>query len=364
MTLKQTPLHERHVGAGAKMADFGGWDMPIEYEGVVAEHTAVREQCGIFDVSHMGKIRITGAQAFDFVNGLLTNDLGRIGIGEAQYSMLCDAAGGVIDDLIVYRLADDEIFIVPNAANAAAVLSVVRDAAPAGVTIADEHTDLGIIAVQGPTSVDVVASLGLPTDHAYMSMVMGEFRGSPVMVCRTGYTGEVGYELIAPSEVLVELWDALGARRTEFGVVRAGLGARDTLRTEMGYPLHGQDLSLDITPVQAALGWAVGWQKPTFAGRDALIAEKAAGPARVLRGLVANDRGIPRSHMTVHTGSIDGPTIGHVTSGTFSPTLRQGVALALLDPAIELGSEVVVDVRGRASSFTVVRAPFVQRSPK
>lgn len=364
MTLKHTPLHERHVGAGAKMADFGGWDMPIEYEGVVAEHTAVREQCGIFDVSHMGKIRITGAQAFDFINGLLTNDLSRIGIGEAQYSMLCDATGGVIDDLIVYRIADDQIFIVPNAANASAVLRVVREAAPAGVTIADEHTDLGIIAVQGPTSVDVVASLGLPTDHAYMSMAMGEFRGSPVMVCRTGYTGEVGYELIAPSDVLVELWDALGARRTEFGVVRAGLGARDTLRTEMGYPLHGQDLSLDITPVQAALGWAVGWQKPAFAGRDALTAEKAAGPARVLRGLVANDRGIPRSHMTVHTGSLDGPTIGHVTSGTFSPTLRQGIALALLDPVIELGSEVVVDVRGRASSFTVVRPPFVQRSPK
>ena len=142
------------------------------------------------------------------------------------------------------------------------------------------------------------------------------------------------------------------------------MGARDTLRTEMGYPLHGQDLSLDITPVEAALGWAVGWQKLAFAGRDALTAEKAAGPARVLRGLIANDRGIPRSHMTVHTGSLDGPTIGHVTSGTFSPTLRQGIALALLDPAIELGSDVVVDVRGRASSFTVVRPPFVQRSPK
>lgn len=364
MTLRRTPLHERHVGAGAKMADFGGWDMPIEYEGVIAEHTAVREQCGIFDVSHMGKVRITGAGTFDFVNGLLTNDLDRIGIGEAQYSMLCETSGGVIDDLIVYRIGDDEIFIVPNAANASAVLEALRAEAPSGITITDQHTDLGIIAVQGPSSVDVVASLGLPVDHPYMSMAIGEFRGSPIMVCRTGYTGERGFELIAPSAVLVELWDALGARRTEFGVVRAGLGARDTLRTEMGYPLHGQDLSLDISPVQASLGWAVGWGKPSFAGRDALIAEKAAGPARVLRGLLALDRGIPRSHMAVHLGSLEGPLIGHTTSGTFSPTLRKGVALALLDPSVELGSEVMVDVRGRASAFSVVRPPFVERSPK
>jgi len=364
MTLRQTPLHERHVAANAKMADFGGWDMPIEYEGVLAEHTAVRERCGIFDVSHMGKVRVTGAGAFAFLNGLLTNDLERIGLGQAQYSMLCDESGGVIDDLIVYRLAEDELFIVPNAANAAAVLEVLRSKVPADVTIADEHSDLGIIAVQGPAAPDVVASLGLPTDHAYMSAVMGEFRGEPLMVCRTGYTGEPGFELIAPSSVLVELWDALGARRTEFGVARAGLGSRDTLRTEMGYPLHGQDLSLDITPVQAGLGWAVGWTKPAFAGRDALLAEKEAGPRRKLRGLLGMDRGIPRSHMAVHLGSLDGPVVGEITSGTFSPTLRQGIALALLDPSVDLDAEVVVDVRGRPAAFTVVRPPFVERSPK
>lgn len=346
------------------MADFGGWDMPIEYEGVLAEHTAVRERCGIFDVSHMGKVRVTGAGALIYLNALLTNDLGRIELGQAQYSMLCDASGGVIDDLIVYRLADDEVFIVPNAANAAAVLDVLRSSAPADVTIRDEHTELGIIAVQGPAAKDVIASLGLPTDHAYMSSAMGEFRGAPLMVCRTGYTGEPGFELIAPSAVLVELWDALGARRTEFGVARAGLGSRDTLRTEMGYPLHGQDLSLDISPLQAGLGWAVGWEKPVFTGRDVLLAEKDVGPHRILRGLLGTDRGIPRSHMAVHLGSLEGPIVGEITSGTFSPTLRQGIALALMEPSVALDAEVVVDVRGRPAAFTVVRPPFVQRSPK
>lgn len=346
------------------MADFGGWDMPIEYEGVLAEHTAVRERCGIFDVSHMGKVRVTGAGALTYLNALLTNDLGRIELGQAQYSMLCDASGGVIDDLIVYRLADDEVFIVPNAANAAAVLDVLRSSAPADVTIRDEHTELGIIAVQGPAAKDVIASLGLPTDHAYMSSAMGEFRGAPLMVCRTGYTGEPGFELIAPSAVLVELWDALGARRTEFGVARAGLGSRDTLRTEMGYPLHGQDLSLDISPLQAGLGWAVGWEKPAFTGRDVLLAEKDVGPHRILRGLLGTDRGIPRSHMAVHLGSLEGPIVGEITSGTFSPTLRQGIALALMEPSVALDAEVVVDVRGRPAAFTVVRPPFVQRSPK
>jgi aminomethyltransferase len=346
------------------MADFGGWEMPIEYDGVLAEHTAVRERCGIFDVSHMGKVRVTGAGAKEFLNGLLTNDLDRIDNGQAQYSLLCDESGGVIDDLIVYQLDPEQYFIVPNAANAAAVVDVFRSAAPDGVGISDEHTELGIIAVQGPAARDVVASMGLPVDHGYMSVQMSEFRGFDVMVCRTGYTGEPGFELIAPSDALVELWDALAARRMEFGVARAGLGARDTLRTEMGYPLHGQDISLDITPLQGGVGWAIGWAKPTFAGRAALLAEKEAGPRRVLRGLIGSDRAIPRSHMAVHTGSLDGPIVGEVTSGTFSPTLRQGIALALLDPAIELGSEVVVDVRGRPGTFTVVRPPFVERSPK
>lgn len=365
--LKQTPLAERHVAAGAKMADFGGWEMPIEYTGVVAEHTAVRTGVGIFDVSHMGKVRIKGPSAAAFLNGLLTNDLDRITVGQAQYTMLCNESGGVIDDLIVYRWADDDIFMVPNASNAPSVVAVLRAAVPAGVEIVDQHNELGIIAVQGPGSRALIESMGMPTDHDYMTMVESKFRGEPVTVCRTGYTGEHGYELVAPVSVLVDLWDALLARRDEFGVVRAGLGARDTLRTEMGYPLHGQDLSLDISPSQAGLAWAVGWDKPVFAGRETLVAEREVGPRRRLRGLLSMDRGIPRPHMEVRrvaAETLAGAVIGEVTSGTFSPTLKLGVALALLDPSINIDEEVVVDVRGRESRFTVTKPPFVQPSTR
>ena len=362
--LKQTPLHSRHVAAGAKTADFGGWDMPIEYDGVVAEHTAVRTAVGVFDVSHMGKLAVHGPGATAFLNSVLANDLDRIVDGQAQYSMLCNDAGGVIDDLIVYRWSDDGVFVIPNASNAASVVAALRAAAPTGIVIDDQHLTHGIIAVQGPRSTEVLSALGLPVDHDYMSMAMARFADAPVVVCRTGYTGEHGYELVAPNEVLGDLWDAVVAEASAQGGGAAGLGARDTLRTEMGYPLHGQDISPTITPVEALLGWAVGWDKPAFAGRDALVAQRAAGPARRLRGLLALDRGIPRPHMSVHAESLDGPVIGEVTSGTFSPTLKQGIGLALLDASIAVDDEVVVDVRGRASRFRVVKPPFVEPSTR
>lgn len=362
--LKQTPLHSRHVAAGAKTADFGGWDMPIEYDGVVAEHTAVRTAVGVFDVSHMGKLAVHGPGATAFLNSVLANDLDRIVDGQAQYSMLCNYAGGVIDDLIVYRWSDDGVFVIPNASNAASVVAALRAAAPTGIVIDDQHLTHGIIAVQGPRSTEVLSALGLPVDHDYMSMAMARFADAPVVVCRTGYTGEHGYELVAPNEVLGDLWDAVVAQASAQGGGAAGLGARDTLRTEMGYPLHGQDISPTITPVEALLGWAVGWDKPAFAGRDALVAQRAAGPARRLRGLLALDRGIPRPHMSVHAESLDGPVIGEVTSGTFSPTLKQGIGLALLDASIAVDDEVVVDVRGRASRFRVVKPPFVEPSTR
>ena len=362
--LKQTPLHSRHVAAGAKTADFGGWDMPIEYDGVVAEHTAVRTAVGVFDVSHMGKLAVHGPGATAFLNSVLANDLDRIVDGQAQYSMLCNDEGGVIDDLIVYRWSDDGVFVIPNASNAASVVAALRAAAPTGIVIDDQHLTHGIIAVQGPRSTEVLSALGLPVDHDYMSMAMARFADAPVVVCRTGYTGEHGYELVAPNEVLGDLWDAVVAQASAQGGGAAGLGARDTLRTEMGYPLHGQDISPTITPVEALLGWAVGWDKPAFAGRDALVAQRAAGPARRLRGLLALDRGIPRPHMSVHAESLDGPVIGEVTSGTFSPTLKQGIGLALLDASIAVDDEVVVDVRGRASRFRVVKPPFVEPSTR
>ena len=362
-TLRQSPLHDRHVALGAKMADFGGWSMPIEYPGggVVREHTAVREAVGVFDVSHLGKAVVRGPGAADFLNSCLTNDLGRIGPGRAQYTLCCDdASGGVVDDLIAYYRADDEVFLIPNAANTAEVVRRLREAAPSGVDVTDQHEKHGVLAVQGPRSDEVLDRLGLPQGHGYMSFEAVDWKGMPVVVCRTGYTGERGYELVPRWDDTGALWDAVLSAGEDIGIRACGLGARDTLRTEMGYPLHGQDLSLDITPVQARTGWAVGWKKPAFWGRDVLLAEKEAGPRRTLWGLEGLERAIPRSHMAV---TRDGEAVGEVTSGTFSPTRKIGIALALLDRSVAEGDEVSVDVRGRSASFRVVKTPFVAASP-
>ena len=343
------------------MADFGGWEMPIEYPtGVVAEHTAVRTAVGVFDVSHMGKLVVSGPGAAAALNRVLANDLDRIGAGQAQYSMLCNAAGGVVDDLIVYRLGDDEVRIVPNAANAAAVRDALVASLPDGVRGTDLHEVEGILAVQGPGSRDVMNALGLlapDEDLAYMAFTTTTFAGTPAVVCRTGYTGEHGYEVILGVQALPALWAQVAERATP-----CGLGARDTLRTEMGYPLHGQDLSTSITPVEAGLSWAVGWDKAEFVGREALVAQRAEGRPRALRGLLVEGRGVPRAHMPVLRP--DGSPAGETTSGTFSPTLRAGVALALVDPALTFGDEVAIDVRGRVLPARVVRLPFVESSPK
>jgi aminomethyltransferase len=359
--LLRSPLHERHVALGAKLAEFGGWSMPLEYagSGVVKEHTAVRATVGLFDVSHLGKAVVRGPGAARFVNTTLSNDLAKIGPGRAQYTLCCDAeTGGIVDDLIAYVHADDHVFLVPNAANTGEVLARLSAEAPAGVEVVDEHRTHAVLAVQGSRSDEVLDAVGLPAGHEYMSFVEAVFDGSPVVVCRTGYTGERGYELVCRNEAAASLWDALLAAGEPFGILPCGLGARDTLRTEMGYPLHGQDISLDVTPVQARLGWAVGWSKERFWGKEALLAEKERGPARVLRGLVATGRGIPRPGMRVLLVA-DVP-LGEVTSGTFSPTLRKGVGLALIAGQVTEGAEVSVDVRGRREVFVVTRPPFVE----
>jgi aminomethyltransferase len=359
--LLTSPLHDRHVALGAKLAEFGGWSMPLEYagSGVVKEHTAVREAVGIFDVSHLGKATLRGPGAADLVNRTLSNDLGKIGPGRAQYTLCCDAAtGGIVDDLIAYLHADDHVFLVPNAANTAEVLRRLAAEAPADVEVVDQHQTHAVLAVQGKRADEVLQAVGLPTGHDYMSFVVADLGGASVVVCRTGYTGERGYELVCENAAAGPLWDALLEAGEPLGMLPCGLGARDTLRTEMGYPLHGQDISLDVTPNQARLGWAVGWRKDAFWGKDALLAEKEQGPARLLRGLVATGRGIPRPGMRVLLAA-DVP-IGEVTSGTFSPTLRTGVGLALVASQVTDGAEVAVDVRGRREIFTVTRPPFVQ----
>jgi aminomethyltransferase len=362
--LRHSPLHDRHAALGAKLAPFAGWEMPMEYArgGVLAEHTAVREAVGVFDVSHMGKARVTGPGAAAFLNTCLVGDLDKVGPGRAQYTMCCDEpTGGVVDDFIAYRHGDDHVFLVPNAANAAEVVRRLAAAAPPEVTVADEHEAYAIIALQGPASERVLDSLGLPADHDYMTFVTTAYAGTEVIVCRTGYTGEHGYELVVPSGYSAAVWDAVFAAGEPYSIRACGLGARDTLRTEAGLPLHGQDLSLEITPLQARYGWVVGWSKPAFWGHEALRAEREAGPRRKLWGLVATGRGIPRPHMRV---LVDEEVVGEVTSGTFSPTRQIGIALALLDSAagLDTGAEVAVDVRGRPLPMQLVKPPFVTPS--
>lgn len=357
------PLHETHLSLGAKMGPFGGWDMPIEYTaGTVAEHTAVRNAVGIFDVSHMGKVRILGAGAYAFANSVFTNDLDRIKPGQAQYSMLCNETGGVIDDLIVYLVSEEEVRFIPNAGNASTVVAHLEKVAPSGIVIENNHLLQGIIAVQGPNASKVVNALGLPTDHDYMAFADAKWNDFDVSICRTGYTGEPGFELVIENAGLIAIWNALLSTGEAFGILPCGLGARDTLRTEMGYVLHGQDITPEISPVQAKTGWAVGWNKPEFSGKAALTAEKAAGAKRVAWGLLATGRGIPRSHMQVKNSS--GEVVGETTSGTFSPTLQKGIALALLSPEVSLGESLVIDVRGRDLEVVVTKPPFVEATTK
>ncbi|MGE2722897.1 glycine cleavage system aminomethyltransferase GcvT [Mycolicibacterium celeriflavum] len=353
------PLEDRHRELGANVAEFGGWLMPVAYAGTVSEHNSTRTTVGLFDVSHLGKALVRGPGAAEFINSAFTNDLRRIGPGKAQYTLCCNDSGGVIDDLIAYYVSDDEIFLVPNAANTASVVAALRERAPAGLTITDEHRSYAVLAVQGPKSAEVVGGLGLPTDMDYMGYADAEFAGVPVRVCRTGYTGEHGYELLPPWDRSAVVFDALLEAITAAGGEPAGLGARDTLRTEMGYPLHGHELSPDFSPLQARCGWAIGWKKDAFWGRDALLAEKEAGPPRLLRGLKAVGRGVLRADLTVLDG--DRP-VGVTTSGTFSPTLKVGIGLALIDTAADIadGDRVAVDVRGRAVECEVVKPPFVE----
>jgi aminomethyltransferase len=368
----RSPLHDRHEALGAKFSEFGGWLMPLEYPtGVVKEHGAVRGGVGIFDVSHLGKVIVRGPGAVDFVNRTLSNDLTRIAPGKAQYTLCLDPeTGGIVDDIFSYYQDDEHVLLVPNASNNGEVHRRLTEAAPDGIEVVNRHQDFVVLAVQGTKSDDVVAALGLPVGHEYLSFVEVDWAGADgvaeteddakVIVCRTGYTGERGYELIAHTSIAGALWDALMAAGEEHGIVPCGLGARDTLRTEMGYPLHGQDISPDITPNEARLGWAVGWKKAEFWGRDKVLEEKERGPRRKLVGIVATGRAIPRPHMSVRL-TRDVP-LGEVTSGTFSPTLRKGIGLALVATTVNDEAEVMVDVRGRPEVFQITKPPFVQPS--
>jgi aminomethyltransferase len=293
----------------------------------------------------------------DFLNSIFTNDLNRISDGQAQYTLHCNSRGGVIDDLIVYRNTNVDFFLIPNASNTSDVVADLLAKAPANIEIVNLHESFGVIAVQGPLSKDVIKSFGINPAMDYMAFEHVSIAGCEVILCRTGYTGEHGYEIVPSWKDAEKVWDALASAIAPLGGLVCGLGARDTLRTEMGYPLHGHELTLEITPVQAAATWAIGWDKSGFSGREELLKEKSAGLNPRNRALVSQDRGIPRAGMQVKNSA--GESIGIVTSGTFSPTLKKGIALALISNSIRLGDQVVIDVRGRDCLAEVSKLPLV-----
>jgi aminomethyltransferase len=360
--VKHTPLEEEHRALGARLGPFAGWLMPIEYQGTLAEHRAVREAVGLFDLSHLGKVVVEGPGALEVLQRVLTNDVSQVGSGAAQYNMALNERGGIVDDLIVYRVQPDRYLVVPNAANTAAVHAALLDhAGPVDVVLRD---DLALIAPQGPSSMDLVAGI-FPeaAELGYMHSAEFTYRGESMVVSRSGYTGERGFELFVPESLAGQLWRELLEAGELLGLRACGLGARDTLRLEMGYPLHGNDISQERTPLEAGLSWAVSFDKGEFVGREALLRQKEEGVPSRLWGLRMHDRLIPRAHYPVFARQ---DRVGETTSGTFSPTLKVGIALAYLEPRdrFKAGDQVEVDVRGRRGAAEVVKPPFVNSSPR
>jgi aminomethyltransferase len=363
--LKRTPLEAEHERLGAKMGPFAGWRMPIEYAGALKEHQAVRERVGVFDLTHLGKVDVTGPGALGMLQYVVTNDLSNAAVGEALYNLVLNEGGGVVEDLIAYRLDDERYFVVPNAANAQRVLQILEETPSEAKLHLMYHQDWCFLAVQGPESVHVTTALFPEASSlSFMQCCEVEYHRRPVILTRSGYTGEIGFELFTYQDVAADLWHELLQGAEGFGGMPCGLAARDVLRLEMGYPLYGQDLFESVTALEAGLSWAVSFDKGDFRGRDALVRQREQGLPSRLRGLVMEDRRrIPRVHYPVMHGD---DIMGEVTSGTFSPLLQTGIALAYLWPAdvAEVGDRVEVDVRGRRGVATVVKPPFVDRSPR
>jgi glycine cleavage system T protein (aminomethyltransferase) len=344
--LLRTPLHDRHIALGARMVPFAGWEMPVQYEGVIPEHRAVRADCGVFDVSHMGEFEVEGPRATSLLQAMLSNDLDKIGPGHAQYTLLTNERGGIIDDLIVYRLDDFRYLLIVNAANRETDLRWLKEREIPGSDVRDVSDEYALLAVQGPRAIE---RLGLP-EAAQFTFAEGEIDGIQCMVNRTGYTGEQGCEILAMAEDAGDLWD----RVLERGAVPCGLGARDTLRLEASLPLHGNDITPDTDAISAGLGWCCALDKD-FSGAEQLRELKARGPERKLVSFVMEEKGVPRQGMAIEGG-------GEVTSGTHSPMLDRGIGMGYVptDSAAP-GTELVIDVRGNSRRARVVKRPIYKR---
>ncbi len=352
--MRSSPLEGRHRALGAKLVPFGGWEMPLSYpSGTLAEHRACRTDAVVFDVSHLGTLRVSGADAYERLQRAFTNDLARIGPGRTQYTHLLDDDGSVLDDIIVWWVAPESFDVMPNASNTDRVRDALSGSDDGGLQAVDVTGSRAVLAVQGPEARHRLAAVSPGASEVARNCVAPvQWEGISLTVAGTGYTGEDGVEIAVPAEAAEQLWDAV----TAAGIAPAGLGARDTLRLEAGLPLHGHELGPGITPLQAGLGWVVRWDKPSFQGRDALAAERERGIHRRLRGLRVEGRRPPREGQSVLR---DGEVVGEVTSGNFSPMLETGIALAFVPPDAEIGDTLAVDMRGTPTPATVVKLPFV-----
>ena len=348
-TLLRTPVHDRHAAAGARMVPFVGWEMPVQYAGVIPEHRAVRTDCGVFDVSHMGEIEVEGPRAHELLQSLLSNDLDRLAPGDAQYTLLTNERGGILDDLIAYRIEPTRYLLVVNASNRESDFRWLKEREIRGSEVSDRSDEYGLLAVQGPRALE---RLDL-ADGKSFTWEMGELDGIEVMVNRTGYTGESGCELLVTAEDTAELWDRVVAR----GATPCGLGARDSLRLEACFPLHGNDITPDTDAISAGLGWTCALEKE-FTGVEELRRVKGAGPERKLVPFVMEEKAIPRQGMPIDGG-------GEVTSGTYSPMLDVGIGMGYVPTATAVpGAEITIDVRGRARRARIVKKPIYKREER
>jgi aminomethyltransferase len=358
--MKRTPLYAAHQALGARFVDFGGWEMPVQYTGIIDEHHAVRQRAGLFDVSHMGEIELRGPHAISVCQALTVNDVSRLCDGQAQYSLLCLPSGGVVDDIIVHRITGERLLLCVNASNTDkdfAWISEHRNGAEA----IDRSAEFAQLAVQGPRATEILTGLTTLSLSAIplFAFAEGEVVGCQTLVAHTGYTGEDGWEIYCAPDDATTLWNAILDAGERFGIAPAGLGARDTLRLERALPLYGHELTADTTPLEAGLGWVVRFNKPHFIGREALLRQRDTGVARRLVGLVMTEPGIPRQgYPIVH----DGQAVGAITSGTKSPTLGKAIGLGYVASTLEkVGTKLGVDIRGRIVGAEVVPLPFYKR---
>jgi aminomethyltransferase len=361
--MKRTPLYEEHKKLGAKMIPFTGWEMPLSYTGVLEEHRATRSAVGLFDVSHMGRIDVTGPASAELLDHVATSPVRKLAVGGMQYALACNEQGGILDDIMIYRFGEQRYFVCANASNAEKIFQwLTKQAAGiSGVQVTDRSAALAQIAVQGPRSRDLMRPL---TEAALDQLklrhcVEAKVAGVPMLLSRSGYTGELGYELYLPADRAREVWETLVHKGSAFGLKPCGLGCRDTLRLEMGYPLYGNDMDETITPIEASLDFAVDLEKGKFIGREVMVRQKENGISRKLIGFELLQRGVPRHG---HTILSDGQEIGIVASGNHSPSLNKGIGMGYVKTMFaEVGREIRIDIRGNVVPAVVVDRPFYKK---